>query len=299
MANTGLTEAQETRSEAGSDTAEEESSIGEAYSSISQVKEETSEKIESASHEDSEGDETAVHPPAEFSVRFPAGLKGFALASWEELGVFVARLLPGGMAEVAGIAVADRVLRINEKEVELTTSWQECVRFLQEQQGPVIIKFSRTRFSDEAVQRIKAATARQKSKPKSHSARKCSVVTVGTEASEGTEESEEEEKGKEKEKEPEEDAGKCAVRLFEEMRTGASSREALRAVLALLEIYSTEKGFVRDIELLVYQFKLKLCKQRRQLRCAARRDVHFCEHHMPKKLCVHMSSVEVRDRIAC
>ena len=310
MPRTGKGFDEDLLSDCGSDTAEEESSMGEVQSSVS-----LDDDIKTAFAGNSRHKVEPAHNPirmepnipAVFAVRFPCGLMGFALASWEELGVFVARLLPGGMADIAGVAVADRIVFINDVEIGPNTTWQECVRVLHEQQGgPVTVKFSRTRLSDEAIQRIEAAAVRKQRREEAEAEEEMTTesddeksLTVETDGdTEGElESSEVETKGESVDSEGEiegEDRTDGAMLLFDRMTANASDIVALRAVLALREIYTTERRFVRDIKLLVHGFKLKLYNMRKRLRCAERSDCHFCEHMMPKKLCVYLSSAEVR-----
>jgi len=80
----------------------------------------------------------------EFEVCFGEGSMGFSLGSGPGVGVLVGRLASGSFAEIGGVCIGDRILFLENEEIGLNMTWQECVEKLKKHPRPLTITFERS-----------------------------------------------------------------------------------------------------------------------------------------------------------
>jgi hypothetical protein len=86
----------------------------------------------------------APNEKVEYEICFGEGPMGFSLGSGPGVGVLVGRLAPGSFAEMGGVCIGDRIMFLENEEIGLNLTWQECVEKLKKFPRPVTITFERS-----------------------------------------------------------------------------------------------------------------------------------------------------------
>ncbi len=261
---------------------------------------------------------------AEFEVQFGDGPMGLALGSSVGLGVVVGKLAHGGFAEMAGVAIGDRILSLNDKDIDVDVPWQKVVDDIKTLPRPIIIKFERlaARQQDNVNEEHEEAASTATGTPATSTSGTPSVShqeSPGGEAAKGGLSTPTPEKGLSKQrswmarrtqtgsngttklmnlqelekmyKAPETNETEAITvnGVFEEVKKNAHENEG-KCLHVLKEIYTTEKLYVEDLRTLVLEYIVPLRRTVRRSRC---KDVEggstICEHNLIRSTCTKMS----------
>ncbi|CAK9011629.1 FYVE [Durusdinium trenchii] len=231
---------------------------------------------------------------AEFSVVFGEGPMGFSLSSSEASGVIIGRVAEGSMAENGNVEIGDRLTRIAQEPVALTTNWRDAVEMIKARPRPVELTFTRNFQVNQQVQLAENSTkgagrsgragrtpgkrswARNRQRNRSFGAKIISLAEL-------------EKKYQDQKDRTSADERPKVGELFEHLCESESEHE--RACAATLqEIFLTEQTYLRDLRMIVGDYLLPIRRAVRRVRC---KDISsgstFCEHHQPRSLCSKQS----------
>lgn len=245
---------------------------------------------------------------AQFSVTFGPGPMGFALSSTKEVkaGVFVGKLESGGMAEIGGVTLGDRLVAVNNVDVRTGKTWQDCISIIKVKRGEIdengnskklILHFARTRSVEENISRKREEEKKKKIKERIKKRGGKRAWTKRKQKSFGSRMgslNDIKDKYTSKHDVNELQQEKCDD-LFESLLASTETPTEKKCGHILKEIHDTEKSYVSSLYSLIDHYLKALQKKKVEVPCKEIGGgvTKFCEHQVSRLLCNRISSTKL------
>lgn len=260
---------------------------------------------------------------AEFRVTFnKQGSMGFALSSIKDgVGVFVGKLEQGGLAEIGGVTLGDRVLKVGKVEITKEMEWKDVIMLIKTQRSEeekLIIVFSRAlsveenitkkneeKKKEEIKQRLKAKqkenAAKKERKKSTRKGKARQWMKYKNKSGFGTRMASLRDLKERYTNEREEKLNNLKVcsEMFDDLITRSkSSKNSKQCANLLKELFKTEEKYISQLYIILDNFMKVLSSKKVPIPC---RDVgfilklqtneKFCEHRVPRNKCKQISKI--------